>query len=67
MRSEKKLFQKTNFSASCMILAGAVLLICPATALPMTAFGTAKLARLNALNISQRKFSRSFSLTWKFR
>ena len=50
-----------------MILAGNVLLICPATLFPMDAFGSAKFARLNALNISQRKLTYLRSVMGKLR
>ena len=59
--------QNVSFRANCMIRAGAVLLICPATGLPMTAFGTPKFAWLNALNISHRKLNRHRSVNVKFR
>ena len=45
-----------------MLLAGNVALIVPAVAAPMVASGLLKLARLKALNISQRKLSFVLSL-----
>ena len=50
-----------------MLLDGYVALTVPAAELPTTAFGLLKFARLNALNISQRKVILAASLTGKVR